>query len=84
MKAVKVGDPMQPGTDKLYYPHREDNRVVVFDTKTDRVMKITIEGVDVERNVVFGQYEGYRDIPEVADDSDTDTLVAVEARISFS
>ena len=31
---------MQPGTDKLYYPHREDNRVVVFDTKTDRVTKI--------------------------------------------
>lgn len=31
---------MQPGTDKLYYPHREDNRVVVFDTRTDRVTKI--------------------------------------------
>jgi len=31
---------MQPGTDKLYYPHREDNRVVVLDTKTDRVTKI--------------------------------------------
>jgi YVTN family beta-propeller protein len=31
---------MQPGTDKLYYPHREDNRVVVFDTKTDQVTKI--------------------------------------------
>ena len=31
--------------------------------------------------VVRGQYEGYRDIPEVADDSDVDTLVAVEARI---
>ena len=31
---------MQPGTDKLYYPHREDNRVVVFDTRLDRVIKI--------------------------------------------
>lgn len=31
---------MQPGTDKLYYPHREDNRVVVFDTRSDRVIKI--------------------------------------------
>jgi YVTN family beta-propeller protein len=31
---------MQPATDKLYYPHREDNRVVVFDTKSDRVTKI--------------------------------------------
>ena len=31
---------MQPGTDKLYYPHRADNRVVVIDTKTDRVTKI--------------------------------------------
>ena len=31
---------MQPGTSKLYYPHREDNRVVVIDTKTDQVIKI--------------------------------------------
>src|SRR5882672_6326899 len=31
---------VQPGTDKLYYPHRTDNRVVVIDTKTDRVTKI--------------------------------------------
>jgi glucose-6-phosphate 1-dehydrogenase len=36
--------------------------------------------VDPSR-VVRGQYDGYRDIPEVADDSDVDTLVAVEARI---
>jgi YVTN family beta-propeller protein len=36
---------IQPGTDKLYYPHRNDNRVVVFDTKTDRVVKIIpVEG----------------------------------------
>jgi YVTN family beta-propeller protein len=31
---------IQPGTDKLYYPHRADNRVVVIDTKTDRIVKI--------------------------------------------
>jgi len=31
---------IQPGTDKLYYPHRNDNRVVVIDTKTDRIKKI--------------------------------------------
>ena len=31
---------IQPGTDKLYYPHRTDNRVVVLDTKTDRIVKI--------------------------------------------
>ena len=31
---------IQPGTDKLYYPHRTDNRVVVIDTKTDRIAKI--------------------------------------------
>ena len=31
---------IQPGTDKLYYPMREDNRVLVLDTKTDRIVKI--------------------------------------------
>ena len=31
---------IQPKTDKLYYPHRNDNRVVVIDTKTDRIVKI--------------------------------------------
>lgn len=36
---------IQPGTGKLYYPHRDDNRVVVVDTKTDRVVKIVpVEG----------------------------------------
>ncbi len=36
---------IQPGTDKLYYPMREDNRVLVVDTKTDRIVKIlSIEG----------------------------------------
>ena len=27
-------------TDKLYYPHRSDNRVVVLDTRTDQIVKI--------------------------------------------
>lgn len=31
---------MQPKTDKIYYPHKEDNRIVVVDAKTDRAMKI--------------------------------------------
>ncbi len=31
---------IQPGTDKLYYPMREDNRVLVIDTKTDRIIKV--------------------------------------------
>jgi YVTN family beta-propeller protein len=31
---------IQPGTDKLYYPHRNDDRVVVLDTKTDRILKV--------------------------------------------
>ncbi|MGH9143641.1 MAG: YncE family protein [Vicinamibacterales bacterium] len=36
---------IQPGTDKLYYPHRNDNRVVVVDTKTDTIKKIIpVEG----------------------------------------
>ncbi|MBW8865737.1 MAG: YncE family protein [Acidobacteria bacterium] len=36
---------VHPATDKLYYPHRNDNRVVVVDTKTDRILKIIpVEG----------------------------------------
>ena len=31
---------IQPNTDKLYYPMREDNRLVVIDTKTDQIVKI--------------------------------------------
>lgn len=31
---------IQPKTDKLYYPMREDQRVLVIDTKTDMVTKI--------------------------------------------
>ena len=39
-----------------------------------------LQPLDVTR-VVRGQYEGYRDIPGVPADSDTETMVAVEARI---
>lgn len=36
---------IQPGSDKLYYPMREDDRVLVLDTKTDAITKIiAIEG----------------------------------------
>ena len=36
---------VHPATGKLYYPHRNDNRVVVIDTKTDRILKIIpVEG----------------------------------------
>jgi YVTN family beta-propeller protein len=36
---------IQPATDKLYYPMREDNRVLVIDTKSDRITKvIALEG----------------------------------------
>jgi YVTN family beta-propeller protein len=36
---------VQPSSGKLYYPHRNDNRVVVIDTKTDRILKIIpVEG----------------------------------------
>jgi DNA-binding beta-propeller fold protein YncE len=31
---------VQPGTDKVYYPHRTDNRVVVIDGKTDTISRI--------------------------------------------
>jgi YVTN family beta-propeller protein len=31
---------IQPITDKLYYPMREDHRLVVIDTKTDRIVKV--------------------------------------------
>jgi YVTN family beta-propeller protein len=31
---------IQPGTDKLYFPHSSDSRVVVIDTKTDKITKI--------------------------------------------
>lgn len=31
---------IDPQSDKLYYPHRDDDRVVVLDTRTDEIVKI--------------------------------------------
>lgn len=31
---------IDPRTDKLYYPHRDDDRVVVLDTETDEILEI--------------------------------------------
>jgi glucose-6-phosphate 1-dehydrogenase len=39
-----------------------------------------VRPLDPER-VVFGQYEGYRDEPEVADDSAVETFAALEVRV---
>ncbi|GAA3673090.1 glucose-6-phosphate dehydrogenase [Nocardioides ginsengisoli] len=39
-----------------------------------------VRPLDPER-VVFGQYDGYRDEPDVADDSDVETFVAIEVWI---
>ena len=72
---------MQPGTDKLYYPHREDNRVVVLDTKTDRVTKIIPVaggpvGVDFAPNgEVWLHQDGDGSVAVV--DSKTDEVVKV-------
>lgn len=40
----------------------------------------SLEPIDAER-VVYGQYEGYKDVPGVAADSKTETFVALEAAI---
>jgi glucose-6-phosphate 1-dehydrogenase len=45
----------------------------------DKVFR-SLRPLDVTK-VVRGQYEGYRDLPGVADDSDTDTFVALECEI---
>ena len=52
-------------TDKLYYPHRSDNRVVVLDTRTDQIVKIIhVEGGPVgvaftaNEAWVHGDYDG--------------------------
>lgn len=72
---------IQPGTDKLYYPHRNDDRVVVVDTKTDRIVKvIPVKGGPV--GVAFGA-NGEVWLHEDGDgsvtlvDSKTDEVVAV-------
>jgi glucose-6-phosphate 1-dehydrogenase len=40
----------------------------------------SIRPIDTER-VVFGQYEGYREVPDVADDSNVETFAALEVRV---
>ncbi|MGB9182642.1 MAG: glucose-6-phosphate dehydrogenase [Solirubrobacteraceae bacterium] len=40
----------------------------------------SIRPIDPER-VVFGQYEGYREVPDVADDSNVETFAALEVRV---
>ncbi len=48
-------------------------------TEKQRVLD-ALQPLDPSR-VVRGQYDGYRRSPDVADDSDTETMVALEARI---
>jgi glucose-6-phosphate 1-dehydrogenase len=40
----------------------------------------SVRPLDPER-VVFGQYEGYRNVPDVADDSNVETFAALEVRV---
>jgi DNA-binding beta-propeller fold protein YncE len=74
---------VQPGTDKVYYPHRTDNRVVVIDGKTDTIRKI-IEvpggpvGVDFAPNGEVWIHEdgnGGIDGQVAVIDSKTDTVI---------
>jgi YVTN family beta-propeller protein len=72
---------IQPGTDKLYYPHRNDDRVVVVDTKTDRILKvIPVKGGPVgvafrPNGEVWLHEDGDGSVTVV--DSKTDEVVAV-------
>ena len=72
---------VQPATDKLYYPHRNDNRVVVIDTKTDRILKIIpVEGGPVgvafaPNGEVWIHEEGDGSVTVV--DSKTDEVIKV-------
>ncbi|MDH4064567.1 MAG: hypothetical protein OEW19_09210 [Acidobacteriota bacterium] len=72
---------IQPGTGKLYYPHRDDDRVVVLDTRTDRVVKvIPVKGGPVgvafrPNGEVWLHEDGDGSVTVV--DSRTDTVVAV-------
>jgi YVTN family beta-propeller protein len=72
---------MQPNTGKLYYPHKEDNRVVVIDTKTDKVLKlIPVKGGP--RGVAFSPngevwFHSDNDGTVTVVDSKTDEIVKV-------
>jgi YVTN family beta-propeller protein len=71
---------IDPRTDKLYYPHRADNRVVVIDTRTDDILKIIpIEGGPVGVDFTAGgealihsDYDGSVSVV----DMETDEVVA--------
>jgi YVTN family beta-propeller protein len=72
---------MQPNTGKLYYPHKEDNRVVVIDTKTDKIVKlIPVKGGP--RGVAFSPngevyFHSDNDGSVTVVDSKTDEIVKV-------
>ncbi len=72
---------MQPNTGKLYYPHKEDNRVVVIDTKSDKVAKlIPVQGGP--RGVAFSPngevwFHSDNDGSMTVVDSKTDEVVKV-------
>jgi YVTN family beta-propeller protein len=72
---------IQPGTDKLYYPHRNDDRVVVLDTTTDRILRIIpVKGGPVgvafrPNGEVWLHEDGDGSVTVV--DSKTDEVVAV-------
>ncbi|MDI6910777.1 glucose-6-phosphate dehydrogenase [Nocardioides sp.] len=52
------------------------------DPISDEKLKVFRSMLPIEpRNVVRGQYAGYRDHPDVADDSDTETFVALRVEI---
>ena len=61
---------MEPPTSLAAKPLR-DEKSKVYDA---------LRPIDV-RHVVRGQYEGYRDIPGVPKDSDTETMIAVKAEV---
>jgi glucose-6-phosphate 1-dehydrogenase len=61
---------MEPPTSLAAKPLR-DEKSKVYDA---------LRPIDI-RHVVRGQYEGYRDIPGVPKDSDTETMIAIRAEI---
>jgi YVTN family beta-propeller protein len=72
---------MQPKTDKIYYPHKEDNRIVVVDANTDRAVKIIPvkggpRGVDYAPNGEVWLHQDTDGTVAVVD-SKTDEVVSV-------
>jgi glucose-6-phosphate 1-dehydrogenase len=62
---------MEPPT-SLGAKSLRDEKEKVFDS---------LRPIDVRHDVVRGQYEGYRDIPGVPKDSDTETMIALKAEV---